>query len=209
MILTRLGFNAQSNYNTTVVECAKSEVMVISQSYSKGLCPLCQSALQVKSGRTGSFTGCSQYPACDYIKPKVFETLALTGTTCPDCSLPLQLKSGRYGAFVACSGFPQCHYQRSGIESDTSSVDCPVCQAGQLVQRAGRSGRVFYGCDQYPLCHYSVHYPPVQKPCERCAFPVQLQRELRSKQVLVCARKQCQHQTSDTNESTSDADGIK
>ncbi|MBL6735319.1 MAG: topoisomerase DNA-binding C4 zinc finger domain-containing protein [Shewanellaceae bacterium] len=181
--------------------------MVTSESCSKGVCPLCQSALQVKSGRTGSFVGCSQYPACDYIEPKVFETLALLGTTCPNCGLSLQLKSGRYGAFVACSGFPQCHYQRSSIESDVNRVDCPVCQAGQLVQRAGRSGRVFYGCDQYPRCHYSVHYPPVQKQCERCDFPVLLRRKLRSRPVLMCAKKQCQHQMADMDNATADVEG--
>lgn len=182
--------------------------MVTPQSLSKGVCPHCQSALQIKVGRTGSFLGCSQYPVCDYIEPNVFENLALPGTVCPDCGLSLQLKSGRYGAFVACSGFPQCRYQRASIELEATNVDCPVCQAGQLVQRTGRSGRVFYGCDQYPKCHYSVFYPPVQKKCERCDFPVLLQRQLSSKKVLVCAKKQCQHQMADLIESAVDVAGI-
>ncbi len=73
-------------------------------------CPNCgEGELVAKTGRFGPFVGCSNYPACKYIKkepPKEIDE------KCPNCGSPLAEKRGRFGPFVGCSNYPQCKYIR-------------------------------------------------------------------------------------------------
>jgi len=82
-----------------------------------GTCPECGKPLARKSGRRGSFVGCTGYPGCKYIQPGSggARTSAAapepTGEACPECGKPLVKRQGRYGPFVSCSGYPACKYR--------------------------------------------------------------------------------------------------
>ena len=60
-----------------------------------GNCPTCGKPLRRRSGRRGSFVGCSGYPECKYIQPGAAGARPAgpapepTGEACPDCSKPL------------------------------------------------------------------------------------------------------------------------
>ena len=76
-------------------------------------CPQCGAPLQMKQGKKGLFLGCTEYPACDYLRPlnrvehKVLKEL---DETCPQCGNPLQLKQGAFGMFIGCSHYPDCDF---------------------------------------------------------------------------------------------------
>jgi DNA topoisomerase I len=84
-----------------------------------GACPDCGKPLARRSGRRGSFVGCTGYPSCKYIQPGSNQaggaaTAAAaepTGESCPECGKPLVQRKGRYGPFVSCSGYPGCKYR--------------------------------------------------------------------------------------------------
>ena len=64
-----------------------------------------------KEGANGRFIGCSNYPACKYVKKEPKKDLVYTGETCPVCGKPLVERSDRKGKkFIACSGYPTCTY---------------------------------------------------------------------------------------------------
>ncbi len=83
-----------------------------------GPCPECGKPLARRTGRRGSFVGCTGYPSCKYIQPGSTQAGAApsvaaepTGEVCPDCGKPLVKRQGRYGPFVSCSGYPGCKYR--------------------------------------------------------------------------------------------------
>ncbi|MDD7849047.1 topoisomerase DNA-binding C4 zinc finger domain-containing protein [Escherichia coli] len=45
---------------------AKSALFTVRNNES---CPKCGAELVIRSGKHGPFLGCSQYPACDYVRP--------------------------------------------------------------------------------------------------------------------------------------------
>ncbi len=83
-----------------------------------GACPDCGKPLARRSGRRGTFVGCTGYPSCKYIQPNSNRAggpsptaAEPTGQVCPDCGKPLVKRQGRYGPFVSCSGYPGCKYR--------------------------------------------------------------------------------------------------
>jgi DNA topoisomerase I len=83
-----------------------------------GPCPDCGKPLARRSGRRGTFVGCTGYPSCKYIQPGSNQAGAgasasaePTGEICPECGKPLVKRQGRYGPFVSCSGYPGCKYR--------------------------------------------------------------------------------------------------
>jgi DNA topoisomerase-1 len=85
-----------------------------------GACPDCGKPLARRSGRRGSFVGCTGYPSCKYIQAGSNQAgstgspsaaAEATGETCPDCGKPLVKRQGRFGPFVSCSGYPGCKYR--------------------------------------------------------------------------------------------------
>ncbi|MFN2581136.1 MAG: type I DNA topoisomerase [Candidatus Dormibacteria bacterium] len=93
-----------------------------------GTCPECGKPLARKSGRRGSFVGCTGYPSCKYIQPgsagaRTAAAAEPTGETCPECGKPLVRRQGRYGPFVSCSGYPACKYRPPrGAEREKSGA---------------------------------------------------------------------------------------
>jgi DNA topoisomerase-1 len=85
-----------------------------------GACPDCGKPLARRSGRRGSFVGCTGYPSCKYIQAgsnqagggaKPAAAAEPTGEACPECGKPLVKRQGRFGPFVSCSGYPGCKYR--------------------------------------------------------------------------------------------------
>ena len=82
-----------------------------------GACPQCGKPLRRRSGRRGTFVGCTGYPDCKYIQPGAPGARVAgpapepTGEECPECGKPLVTRKGRYGPFVSCSGYPACKYR--------------------------------------------------------------------------------------------------
>jgi DNA topoisomerase-1 len=84
-----------------------------------GACPDCGKPLARRTGRRGSFVGCTGYPSCKYIQAgsnqagaaRAPSAAEATGETCPDCGKALVKRQGRFGPFVSCSGYPGCKYR--------------------------------------------------------------------------------------------------
>lgn len=74
-------------------------------------CPECGKPLIEKTGRFGSFFGCSGYPRCRYIHRQPKEPLPAVGT-CPECGNALVERHARRTGkpFIGCSGYPACRY---------------------------------------------------------------------------------------------------
>jgi len=95
---------------------AASEGGAGAQPEDLGACPECGQPLVRRSGRRGSFVGCSGFPTCKYIQPGTGGRGAApapepTGDACPECGKALVKRRGRYGPFVSCSGYPVCKYR--------------------------------------------------------------------------------------------------
>ncbi len=164
-------------------------------------CPQCSGELHIKHGKHGPFLGCNQYPSCDYIKPlhqNDGHIVKELGVPCPECNSELVLRQGRYGMFIGCSGYPSCHYiQSTEAEKPESEpqqqITCPECKKGHLVERKTRFGKTFYACDNYPKCKFAVNSPPVVGECEKCHFPLLIEKKVASGVKLQCADRKCHH----------------
>lgn len=87
-------------------------------------CPKCESALQIKKGKYGSFIGCTNYPKCNFIEP--LEKPKDTGVTCPSCGKGSMIeRKNRFGSiFYSCSNYPQCNY---ALPHRPIPEPCPEC----------------------------------------------------------------------------------
>ncbi|WP_394128362.1 topoisomerase DNA-binding C4 zinc finger domain-containing protein [Vibrio hepatarius] len=168
-------------------------------------CPKCQAEqregeLQLRHGKHGPFLGCNQYPECDFIKPlhqNDGHIVKELGVPCPECGNELVLRQGRYGMFIGCSHYPSCHHIESldqpKQEQAPQTHSCPECHKGQLVERKTRFGKLFYACDNYPKCKFAVNQPPVTGKCEKCGYPLLVEKKLASGDKLQCADRKCHH----------------
>lgn len=91
---------------------AKSALFTVRNNES---CPKCGAELVIRSGKHGPFLGCSQYPACDYVRPLKSSAdghivKVLEGQVCPACGANLVLRQGRFGMFIGCSNYPECEH---------------------------------------------------------------------------------------------------
>jgi len=125
---------------------------------------------------------------------KIIKTLDMP---CPECSGVLVLKQGRYGMFIGCSNFPECRYIAQTQEQNNTDIVCPICRKGHLVQRKSRFGKDFYACDTYPQCHFAVNDKPLAGKCEKCGFPLLVEKKIAGKKTRVCADKKCHQSQSD------------
>lgn len=164
-------------------------------------CPQCGGALALRHGKHGPFLGCSQYPACDYIKPLHHNDghiIKELGVPCPECGHELVLRQGRYGMFIGCSHYPACHHIESPDQPEDASpqrqaLACPECATGHLVERKTRFGKTFFACDAYPKCKFAVNQPPVAGQCEVCGFGLLIEKKLASGTRYQCADRKCGH----------------
>ncbi|SHO54296.1 DNA topoisomerase family protein [Vibrio quintilis] len=163
----------------------------------KGLCPQCQSPLQLRHGKHGSFLGCSSYPDCDYIQPlhqndgHIVKSL---GVNCSECGHELVLRQGRYGMFIGCSNYPECEHTEpfeSHEQKPQKRLICPECHEGTLVERKSRFGKVFWACDCYPKCKFAVNSQPLEGVCSQCGFQLLVEKKTASGVKKICASKKC------------------
>jgi DNA helicase-4 len=76
----------------------------------KILCPKCgKGTLEKRKGPHGAFTGCSNYPQCDYTVPFLVDE---NTPRCPDCGGFLVKRSAKSSnvPFFGCTNFPHCRY---------------------------------------------------------------------------------------------------
>lgn len=72
-------------------------------------CPECGSDLVIRHGKFGTFTACSNYPTCKYIKKEEQQTTEYID--CPKCDGKVIAKRTRKGkTFYGCSNYPKCDF---------------------------------------------------------------------------------------------------
>lgn len=139
------------------VSYAKEHMYKDDEQYLDEKCPKCGAPLVVKTGKNGTFIGCSNFPSCDYVKKEPKKDLVYTGEMCPECGKPLveRIDKKTGNKFVACSGYPKCHYvvqEVHEVTPDQYVKKCPKC-GGYLIKKKGKYG-TFLGCTNYPTCNY-------------------------------------------------------
>lgn len=88
-------------------------------------CPLCGNPLVLRKSRYGTFTACSNYPTCKYIKPE--EKEAKTVCKCPNCGHDIiEKKSKRGKVFYGCNNYPKC---KTAYWDKPIGESCPECGA--------------------------------------------------------------------------------
>jgi DNA topoisomerase-1 len=137
-------------------------------------CPVCDSPMIIKLGRSGKFLSCSKFPKCT--GGRTMEGVAMegpkeTGELCPDCKVgKLVEREGKYGKFIACGSYPKCKYIRTSPEEEAKAktgVACPTCKTGEMMQRRGRFG-IFFACSNYPKCRNAIKARPTGRFCKEC-----------------------------------------
>lgn len=118
------------------------------------VCPLCASALVIKTGKYGKFVGCSGYPNCKHIEP--LEKPQDTGVECPQCKngqiLKRKARSGKI--FYSCSGYPKCDY---ALWDAPIKESCPTCHWPILTLKTTKRRGTEKVCPQKE-CKYATPY---------------------------------------------------
>jgi DNA topoisomerase-1 len=164
-------------------------------------CPECSKSLSIRLGKNGRFIGCTGYPECKYTRnvdgsskdsKEAQEVEAVADRVCPKCSSTLIVRNGKYGKFIGCSTYPKCNFIESLAKPEDTNVGCPECKQGSLIKRKSRYGTFFYSCNSYPKCKYLIKYPPLDKACPQCAWPILMHKtSKRSGNEEVCPHKGC------------------
>ena len=96
-------------------------------------CPECGNPLVIRKGKYGSFTACSNYPECKYIKKE--EVTVTEVCDCPNCSGKIiERKSKRGKLFYGCNNYPKC---KTAYWDKPISKKCPEC-GEMLVEKNGK-----------------------------------------------------------------------
>lgn len=91
------------------------------------MCPECGHPLVIRKGRYGSFTACSNYPECKYVKAEPKEEIVVVD--CPHCDGKIiERKSKRGKIFYGCNHFPKC---KTAYWDKPIGEKCPNC--GELL----------------------------------------------------------------------------
>ena len=89
------------------------------------ICPNCGNPLVIRKGKYGSFTACSNYPSCKYIKndPKEINEIC----NCPNCDGKIiEKKSKRGKIFYGCNNYPKC---KTAYWDKPVDEMCPNCHS--------------------------------------------------------------------------------
>ena len=87
------------------------------------VCPECGNPLVIRKGKYGTFTACSNYPECKYVKKEEKEQVVIMD--CPKCDGKIIVKKTRKGKiFYGCSNFPKCKFATWDLPIDEK---CPEC----------------------------------------------------------------------------------
>ena len=95
-------------------------------------CPNCGSPLVIRKGKYGSFTACSNYPECKYIKQEEKEIKEIID--CPNCDGKIVEKKSKKGkTFYGCNNYPKC---KTAYWDMPIGEKCPEC--GNLLTIKGK-----------------------------------------------------------------------
>ncbi len=95
-------------------------------------CPNCGSPLVIRKGKYGSFTACSNYPTCKYIKQEEKEIKEIID--CPNCDGKIIEKRSKKGkVFYGCNNYPKC---KTAFWDMPIAEKCPNC--GSLLTVKGK-----------------------------------------------------------------------
>ena len=87
------------------------------------MCPLCNSPLVIRKGKYGTFTACSNYPNCKYIKKEKKEEKVIID--CPNCDGKIIEKHSKKGkVFYGCNNYPKC---KTAYWDLPTGEPCPKC----------------------------------------------------------------------------------
>ena len=96
-------------------------------------CPECGSPLVIRKGKYGSFTACSNYPECKYIKKEEKEVVEVMD--CPLCDGKIVEKTTRKGkVFYGCTHYPKCKF--ATWDKPTGEM-CPECGKA-MIEKSGK-----------------------------------------------------------------------
>ena len=88
-------------------------------------CPNCNSPLVIKRSKYGTFTACSNYPDCKYIKTDKEEQKEIMD--CPKCDGKILEKKTRRGkVFYGCNNYPKCDF---ASWDEPINEFCPECNS--------------------------------------------------------------------------------
>ena len=86
-------------------------------------CPECGHPLVIRKGKYGSFTACSNYPECKYIKQEKKEIVEVCD--CPNCDGKIIERTTRKGKiFYGCNNYPKC---KTAYWDKPIGEKCPDC----------------------------------------------------------------------------------
>lgn len=95
------------------------------------MCPNCGSPLVIRKGRYGSFTACSNYPECKYIKTEPKEIVEICA--CPNCDGKIiEKKSKRGKVFYGCNNYPTC---KTAYWDKPTGELCPNCNSMLTIKK--------------------------------------------------------------------------
>lgn len=95
------------------------------------MCPNCGSPLVIRKGRYGSFTACSNYPECKYIKTEPKEIVEVCA--CPNCDGKIiEKKSKRGKVFYGCNNYPTC---KTAYWDKPTGELCPNCNSMLTIKK--------------------------------------------------------------------------
>lgn len=159
-------------------------------------CPQCGAKLLFKTGRSGTFLGCENYPQCTFTlnangSNESHVVKVLEGHSCPKCGASLTLRRGRHGMFICCDRYPECHFVGSDERAGVELASCPQCRQGSIIERCSRFGNLFYTCNNYPKCQFMMKTPPIVGECPHCGFELLTQVKNKFNVRYICANKQC------------------
>ena len=88
-------------------------------------CPNCGHPLVIRKGKFGSFTACSNFPECKYIKQEPKEEKEICA--CPNCDGKIIEKKTRKGkTFYGCNNYPKC---KTAYWDKPTGEKCPKCES--------------------------------------------------------------------------------
>lgn len=131
-----------------------------------GKCPVCKKGdLQIRKGKKGHFTSCSNYPECKIIFSLPSNALIKPAkNSCETCGYPMvtAIKKGKRPQDFCVN--PECKskYAQGEAGKEAKAIakgeiekPCPKCGIGKIVLRKSIYGS-FYGCNQFPKCRYTA-----------------------------------------------------
>ena len=132
-------------------------------------CLLCESPMKLRSGKFGSFWGCTSYKTgCKGTKPyedpnasTQTEQVTFKGLVCPECETSLVKSGGKFGEYM------KCPKQGCKGSSPIPVGVCPTCDAWAVERYSKKKKSNFYCCIKWSdKCDFVTSNKKDLKPLE-------------------------------------------